>query len=128
MRSQKIIIDTTPGHKYISAFAPHQGQRIDLNVEKLYYNHMLDQRYLDVPHPIIPRHEQQLYDFLASNIAREYSIRWELLCQLISLLRIIYGRIDLHLVSSGPVYIYDIWRQKRAEDRDQDHVGIAQLS
>lgn len=62
--AERLVIDTTAGRKYMSAFAITQGWRDDLPVEHVYYNHMIDQRYNDVPHPLIPRHEQRLYDLL----------------------------------------------------------------
>lgn len=62
--AERLVIDTTAGRKYMSAFAITQGWRSDLPVEHVYYNHMIDQRYNDVPHPLIPRHEQRLYDLL----------------------------------------------------------------
>jgi hypothetical protein len=62
-RSSQVIVDTTPGRKYMSAFAFALGLKQKPKVEKVYYNHMLDMRYNDVPHPLIPRHEQKLYDF-----------------------------------------------------------------
>lgn len=60
----RVVVDTTPGRKYMSAFALAHGTRTHLKLEKVFYNHMLAQRYNDVPHPLIPRHEQQLYDLL----------------------------------------------------------------
>lgn len=64
-RAQNLVLDTTAGRKYMSAFGVAYGQRIELNLEKVYYNHLLSQRYADVPHPLIPRHEQRLYDLKA---------------------------------------------------------------
>lgn len=64
-RAQNLVLDTTAGRKYMSAFGLAQGRRIDLKLEKVYYNHLLSQRYTDVPHPLIPRHEQRLYDLKA---------------------------------------------------------------
>ena len=63
-RAQHLVIDTTPGRKYMSAFAIAEGRRNELKLEKVFYNHMLDIRYSDVPHPLIPRHEQQIYDLI----------------------------------------------------------------
>lgn len=64
-RAQNLVLDTTAGRKYMSAFGVAQGRRIDLKLEKVYYNHLLSQRYTDVPYPLIPRHEQRLYDLKA---------------------------------------------------------------
>lgn len=64
-RAQNLVLDTTAGRKYMSAFGVAQGQSSDLNLEKVYYNHLLSQRYTDVPYPLIPRHEQRLYDLKA---------------------------------------------------------------
>lgn len=60
--AQKLVLDVTAGRKYMSAFGLSQGRRTDLKLEKVYYNHLLEQRYIDIPHPLIPRHEQQLHD------------------------------------------------------------------
>ena len=61
----RVVVDTTPGRKYMSAFAIALGLQGGFRLERVYYNHMLEQRYNDVAHPLIPRHEQQLYDLLA---------------------------------------------------------------
>jgi hypothetical protein len=63
-RSHQVVVDTTPGRKYMSAFAIALGLQQSPKLERVYYNHMLDQRYNDVAHPLIPRHEQQLYDLM----------------------------------------------------------------
>ncbi|MCI0486733.1 MAG: hypothetical protein L0229_09045 [Blastocatellia bacterium] len=63
-RSDQVVVDTTPGRKYMSAFAIALGIQQSPKLERVYYNHMLDQRYNDVAHPLIPRHEQQLYDLM----------------------------------------------------------------
>ncbi|MCS6919265.1 MAG: hypothetical protein NZM28_05805 [Fimbriimonadales bacterium] len=64
-RAQNLVLDTTAGRKYMSAFGVAQGRRIDLKLEKVYYNHLLSQHYIDAPHPLIPRSEQRLYDLKA---------------------------------------------------------------
>ncbi len=61
---EKVVLDITAGRKYMSAFGLSLGLRADIGLEKLYYNQLLDQRYQDEPHPLIPRHHQQLYDLL----------------------------------------------------------------
>ncbi|MCX7925050.1 MAG: hypothetical protein N2554_04480 [Fimbriimonadales bacterium] len=48
--AERLVIDTTAGRKYMSAFAITQGWRSDLPMEHVYYNHMIDQRYNNVPH------------------------------------------------------------------------------
>ncbi|GIV09142.1 MAG: hypothetical protein KatS3mg019_1233 [Fimbriimonadales bacterium] len=63
--AEKLVLDTTAGRKYMSAFGLAQGRRTDLKLEKVYYNHLLSQRYIDSPYPLIPRHEQRLYDLKA---------------------------------------------------------------
>jgi hypothetical protein len=63
-RSHHVVVDTTPGRKYMSAFAIALGLQQTPKLERVYYNHMLDQRYNDVAHPLVPRHEQQLYDLM----------------------------------------------------------------
>lgn len=64
-RANRVVLDTTAGRKYMSAFGVAQGRRTDLKLEKVYYNHLLSQQYNDKPHPLIPRHEQRLYDLKA---------------------------------------------------------------
>ncbi|MFN3690157.1 MAG: hypothetical protein ACK4UU_04445 [Fimbriimonadales bacterium] len=63
--AENLVLDVTAGRKYMSAFGLSQGRRTDLKLEKVYYNHLLEQCYVDVPHPLIPRHEQRLYDLKA---------------------------------------------------------------
>ncbi|RMH09266.1 MAG: hypothetical protein D6697_04095 [Armatimonadetes bacterium] len=62
--AQGIVIDATAGRKYMSAFAVMQSISSNLPIEHVYYNHMITQRYHDVPYPLIPRPAHQLYDLL----------------------------------------------------------------
>jgi len=60
----QVALDITAGRKYMSAFGLSQGRRTDLKLERLYYNHLYERRYEHVPHPLIPRHQQRLYNLL----------------------------------------------------------------
>lgn len=60
----RVALDITAGRKYMSAFGLSQGRRTDLKLERLYYNHLYERRYEHVPHPLIPRHQQRLYNLL----------------------------------------------------------------
>lgn len=61
---QQVVLDITAGRKYMSAFGLALGRRADLNLERLYYNHLYERRYEHVPHPLIPRWQQRLYNLL----------------------------------------------------------------
>ena len=60
----RVVLDITAGRKYMSALGLSQGRRTDLKLECLYYNHLYERRYEHVPHPLIPRHQQRLYNLL----------------------------------------------------------------
>lgn len=57
---ESIVLDTTAGRKYMSALGMALGRWGTIGLEKLYYTHLYDQRYIDVPYPLIPRHQQRL--------------------------------------------------------------------
>ena len=60
-KAERLVIDTTPGRKYMSAVALWLAQEYD-RVERAYYNLLLGTRYQGVPYPLIPRVEQRLHD------------------------------------------------------------------
>jgi len=62
-RAHRLVIDTTPGRKYMSAVALWMAQEYD-RVEKAYYNLLFALRYQGVAYPLIPRPEQHLYDLI----------------------------------------------------------------
>lgn len=61
---ERIVLDITAGRKYMSALGMALGRWGSIGLEKLYYTHLHDQRYTDVPYPLIPRHQHRLYDLL----------------------------------------------------------------
>jgi hypothetical protein len=60
----RVVLDITAGRKYMSAFGLAIGWGTDIRLERLYYNHLLDRRYENAPHPLIPRHQQKLHDLV----------------------------------------------------------------
>ena len=62
-QARRLVIDTTPGRKYMSAVALWIAQEYD-RVEKAYYNLLFAPRYQGVVYPLIPRPEQRLYDLI----------------------------------------------------------------
>ena len=58
--TDRLVVDATPGRKFMSALAIKLGA--NLGATNVFYNHLRNQQYVDVPHPLIPRHEQQFVD------------------------------------------------------------------
>lgn len=54
-------IDITPGRKFASAIGMEAG--IEENVDSIFYLHLLDDSYTDMPYPQIPRPLIRLVDF-----------------------------------------------------------------
>jgi hypothetical protein len=54
-------IDITPGRKFASAIGMEMG--IEENVDSIFYLHLLDDTFADLPYPQIPRSLVKLVDF-----------------------------------------------------------------
>lgn len=56
-----VILDMTPGRKFISGFMLSLGRH--QKVTKIVYVHLFDRNFENVPLPLIPRNKQKIYDF-----------------------------------------------------------------
>lgn len=59
----QVIIDITPGRKYMSGVLMSAGLNSE-NIYAVYYNHLLLKKYQGDSYPLIPAPENQLYDLL----------------------------------------------------------------
>ncbi len=57
-----IVLDITPGRKFMSAFVLHLGMQNPDKVKKIIYVHLFHRFYENVPYPLIPRTRQKIYD------------------------------------------------------------------
>ena len=63
---KKIILDMTPGRKYMSAINVYYGlQRTNIPIQ-VFYLHLEERRYQDVPYPLTPIIKNELVDIIDS--------------------------------------------------------------
>ncbi len=58
--NDEVAVDITPGRKYMSAIAMEMG--LSMNADHVYYLHLTDNRYHNIPYPIVPLHRHELID------------------------------------------------------------------
>ena len=66
-RTDKIILDMTPGRKYMSAINVYYGYSIAEIPIQVYYLHLEESKYQDVPYPLSPIIKNELIDILESS-------------------------------------------------------------
>jgi len=57
-----VCLDMTPGRKYMSMITGVTGLQEGSFVRNVYYNHLLDEDYMNKPLPLIPRPLWEVYD------------------------------------------------------------------
>jgi len=60
----EIIIDITPGKKYMSILLSNMAMQNKNRFQHVYYNDLFDERYMDTYFPLIPKEEYELVDML----------------------------------------------------------------
>ena len=66
MKPDKIILDMTPGRKYMSAINVYYGYNLSETPIQVYYIHLEESKYQDVPYPLSPIIKNELIDILES--------------------------------------------------------------
>lgn len=65
-KPDKIILDMTPGRKYMSAINVYYGYNLKDTPIQVFYLHLEESRYQDVPYPLTPVIQNELTDILES--------------------------------------------------------------
>ena len=65
-KPEKIILDMTPGRKYMSAINVYYGYSLSETPIQVYYLHLEESKYQDVPYPLSPIIKNELIDILES--------------------------------------------------------------
>ena len=65
-KPDKIILDMTPGRKYMSAINVYYGYNLKDIPIQVFYLHLEESRYQDVPYPLTPVIQNELTDILES--------------------------------------------------------------
>lgn len=66
MKPDKIILDMTPGRKYMSAINVYYGYNLKDTPIQVFYLHLEESKYQDVPYPLTPVIQNELTDILES--------------------------------------------------------------
>ena len=66
LKPNKIILDMTPGRKYMSAINVYYGYNLDEIPIQVFYLHLDENKYQDVPYPLCPIIKNELIDILES--------------------------------------------------------------
>lgn len=61
----EVAVDITPGRKYMSAFSMYSGLVSSPRADKIFYLHLLDNRFLNRPYPMIPATHIYLEDIIS---------------------------------------------------------------
>ncbi len=65
-KPDKIILDMTPGRKYMSAINVYYGYNLKDTPIQVFYLHLEESKYQDVPYPLTPVIQNELTDILES--------------------------------------------------------------
>ncbi len=66
LKTDKIILDMTPGRKYMSAINVYYGYNLrDISIQ-VFYLHLEESKYQDIPFPLTPIIKSELIDILES--------------------------------------------------------------
>lgn len=65
-KPEKIVLDMTPGRKYMSAINVYYGYSLSEIPIQVYYLHLEESKYQDVPYPLSPIIKNKLIDILES--------------------------------------------------------------
>lgn len=66
LKSNKIVLDMTPGRKYMSAINVYYGYNLSETPIQVYYLHLEESKYQDIPYPLCPIIKNELVDILES--------------------------------------------------------------
>lgn len=66
LRPNKIILDMTPGRKYMSAINVYYGYNFNETQIQVFYLHLEESKYQDIPYPLCPIIKNELIDILES--------------------------------------------------------------
>ena len=66
LKLDKIILDMTPGRKYMSAINVYYGYNLKHTPIQVFYLHLEESKYQDVPYPLAPIIKNELIDILES--------------------------------------------------------------
>jgi predicted transcriptional regulator len=66
LKIDKIILDMTPGRKYMSAINVYYGYNLKDTPIQVFYLHLEESKYQDVPYPLTPIIKNELMDILES--------------------------------------------------------------
>jgi len=66
LKPDKIILDMTPGRKYMSAINVYYGYNLTDTPIQVFYLHLEESKYQDVPYPLTPIIQNELIDILES--------------------------------------------------------------
>jgi hypothetical protein len=66
LKPVKIILDMTPGRKYMSAINVYYGYNLKEMPIQVFYLHLEESKFLDVPYPLSPIIKNELIDILES--------------------------------------------------------------
>ncbi len=66
LKIDKLILDITPGRKYMSAINVYYGYNLKDTPIQVFYLHLEESKYQDVPYPLTPIIKNELIDILES--------------------------------------------------------------